>query len=151
MTVGTQLGTVRVRFFILLMPFKATVVPKDGVIDPVVPPIKGFVDRVANAIEMDPWRPAALSGEVEGEFLRQLPVKFAPELRFSLSPRRPGGENRVRRADEPVSIAAHLTLPSLRDGSLPLPLEGRRGALVTDVHAPHGYCRLSRTVASQPR
>ncbi len=36
----------------------------------------------------------------------------------------------MRGADEPVRGAAHLTLPALRDGSLPLPPEGRRGARV---------------------
>jgi len=30
---------------------------------------------------------------------------------FTLSPRRPGGEGRVRGADEPVRGSAHLTLP----------------------------------------
>jgi hypothetical protein len=57
---------------------------------------------------------------------------------FTLCPRRPGGEGKVRGADEPVRGAAHLTLPPpriksvgrrlTRDGSLPLPPEGRRGA-----------------------
>jgi hypothetical protein len=82
--------------------------------------------------------------------LRQLPAKFAPGLRFILSPRWPGGEGSPRAkvwwdgsdeppaawrgglpgrgTDEPVRGAAHLTLPSPRDGSLPLPPEGRRGA-----------------------
>jgi hypothetical protein len=32
--------------------------------------------------------------------------------------RRPGGEGRVRGADEPVRGTVHLTLPPLRDGSL---------------------------------
>ena len=36
----------------------------------------------------------------------------------------------MRGAAEPVRGLAHLTLPSLRDGPLPLPPEGRRGALV---------------------
>ncbi len=44
---------------------------------------------------------------------------------FSLSPRRPGGEGRVRGADEPVCGATHLTLP-LR-GPLPLPPKGGEG------------------------
>jgi hypothetical protein len=60
-----------------------------------------------------------------------------PALSLTLSPRWPGGEGRVRGADGPVNVAAHLTLPSLSDGSLPrvkpgagsLPPEGRRGAI----------------------
>jgi L-seryl-tRNA(Ser) seleniumtransferase len=61
--------------------------------------------------------------EDEAGFVEQL-----SELSFILSPRRPGGEGGVRGADEPVGTGAHLTLPSLRDGPLPLPPEGRRGA-----------------------
>jgi L-seryl-tRNA(Ser) seleniumtransferase len=61
-----------------------------------------------------------------------------------LSPRRPGGEGRVRGADDPVRGGAHLTLPScslssgrasrvpVGDGLLSLPPEGRRGALRDD-------------------
>jgi hypothetical protein len=56
-----------------------------------------------------------------------------PPLNFPLSPRWPGGEGRVRGAGGPGPIAAHLTLPSLRDGPLPLPPEGRRGAVVAGV------------------
>ena len=41
---------------------------------------------------------------------------------LSLSPRRPGGEGGRRAARR-----AHLTLPSLRDGPLPLPLKGGEG------------------------
>jgi len=44
----------------------------------------------------------------------------------TLSPRRPGGEGRVRAADEPVHGGAYLTLPSLRDGSLSF-LQGGEG------------------------
>jgi hypothetical protein len=39
----------------------------------------------------------------------------------------------VRGADVQNRAAAHLTLPSLRGGPLPLPPEGRRGALDTDI------------------
>jgi hypothetical protein len=38
---------------------------------------------------------------------------------FSLSPRRPGGEGKVRGANELIRGATHLILPSLRDGPLP--------------------------------
>ena len=38
-----------------------------------------------------------------------------------LSPRRPGGEGRVRGADGLSTGTRHLTLPSLCDGPLPLP------------------------------
>jgi hypothetical protein len=54
-------------------------------------------------------------------------ITRVPLKRFILSPRRPGGEGRVRGAVGPVPGAADLTLP-LR-GSLPLPPEGRRGAI----------------------
>ena len=37
-----------------------------------------------------------------------------PPLPFTLSPRRPGGEGRVRGAAEPICGAAHLTLPRRR-------------------------------------
>ena len=40
------------------------------------------------------------------------------------------GEGRVRGAAEPVCGVTHLTLPSLSAGPLPLPPEGRRGAVV---------------------
>ena len=40
---------------------------------------------------------------------------------FTLSPRRPGGEGRVRGADDAVRGAAHLTLPTLRDRAPPSP------------------------------
>jgi hypothetical protein len=52
---------------------------------------------------------------------------------FLLSPRRPGGEGRVGGACEPDGGGAHLTFPSLRDGPLPLPPEGRRGAYGLDL------------------
>src|SRR6266478_4520730 len=68
----------------------------------------------------------------------RLPVEFAStDAHFTLAPRRPGGKGRVRGADEPVCGAAHLTLPSLRDGPLPLPPEGRRGALFLAIHPSH--------------
>src|SRR6266446_8732786 len=66
---------------------------------------------------------------------------------MTLFPRQPGGEGRVRGADEPVLGTAHLTLPPLsahacvrlsdgaspmRQGPLPLPPEGRRGFLGGD-------------------
>jgi len=47
---------------------------------------------------------------------------------LALSPRWPGGEGKVRGADKGESGAAHLTLPSVGDGPLPLPPEGRRAA-----------------------
>jgi len=46
---------------------------------------------------------------------------------LSLSPRWPGGEGRVRGADERSRGATHLTLPSLRDGPLLSPLKGAEG------------------------
>src|SRR5215469_10365368 len=55
-------------------------------------------------------------------FPRSDPVSF-------LSPRRPGGQGRVRGADGLSRGTAHLTLPSLCDRPLPLPPEGRRGAI----------------------
>src|SRR6058998_162187 len=55
------------------------------------------------------------------------------DVHFILSARWPGGEGKVRGADEPVRGTAHLTLPSLRDGPLPLPPKGRRGARVADI------------------
>src|SRR5438874_324897 len=49
---------------------------------------------------------------------------------FTLSPRRPGEEGRVRGADQAVCGAAHLTLPdAVAPGPLPLPPVGRRGAV----------------------
>jgi hypothetical protein len=49
---------------------------------------------------------------------------------YTLFPRRPGGEGRVKEADEPVCTAAHLAFPRLRRGNLPLPPKGRRGAFL---------------------
>ena len=52
---------------------------------------------------------------------------------FILAPRWPGGEGRVRGAEEPFGGAAHLTFPSWRVAPLPLPPEGRRGAFLLDL------------------
>jgi hypothetical protein len=52
----------------------------------------------------------------------------ATRARFTLSTRWSGGEGRVRGAYETVWVSAHLTLLLLRNGSLPLPPEGQRGA-----------------------
>jgi hypothetical protein len=79
--------------------------------------------------------------EDEANFVVQL-ESFAEYSQANLPvvPRRPGGEGRVRGADEPIRDGAHLTLPScslssgrasrgpVGDGSIPLPPEGRRGA-----------------------
>ena len=40
-----------------------------------------------------------------------------------------GGEGWGEVGDSPAVADAHLTLPPLRDGPLPLPPEGRRGEL----------------------
>jgi hypothetical protein len=56
-------------------------------------------------------------------------------LSLTLSSRRPGGEGWVRRDDGQHRGAAHLTLPSLHDGSLPLPPGGRRGTLLAGMLA----------------
>jgi hypothetical protein len=74
---------------------------------------------------------------------------------FTLSPRRPG-EGRVREADVLIRGAAHLTLPATSHslprkrgrvrvgvGPLPLPPEGRRGALVAGIEA--NRCRQALT------
>jgi hypothetical protein len=53
-------------------------------------------------------------------------IERARNAEFTLSPRRPGGEGRVRGAGEKIHGASRLTLPTLRVG--PLPPEGRRGA-----------------------
>jgi len=52
---------------------------------------------------------------------------------FTLAPRGPGGEGRVRGAEEPFGGAAHLTFPSRRAGPLPLPPEGRGGTFVPSI------------------
>src|SRR6266481_3012178 len=70
-------------------------------------------------------------------------------LSFTLSSRRPGREGRVRRADEQGIGAAHLTLPSLRDGPLPLPPEGRRGAFL--AQSPIGAHRINRREGQRER
>src|ERR1700730_16942043 len=49
------------------------------------------------------------------------------------------GNLKMRGAAGPVRSLAHLTLPSLRDGPLPLPPEGRRGALVLAGVAGDGH------------
>src|SRR5713226_7479001 len=46
-----------------------------------------------------------------------------------------GGEGRVRWGIPERGASTHLTLPSLRDGPLPLPPEGRRGAIDSKVCA----------------
>ena len=51
----------------------------------------------------------------------QITTGLSNHHHFLLSPRRPGGEGRVRGADPPDRGATHLTLPSLHDGPLPLP------------------------------
>ena len=55
-----------------------------------------------------------------------LPPNLPPTASFlTLSPRRPGGEGRVRGADEAVCGAAHLSLPgAIAPGPLPLPPKG---------------------------
>ncbi len=69
---------------------------------------------------------------VRGKFEDRLLQRFAPKCDFDDAPFTPlpppaGGEGRVRGADEPVRGAAHLTLPSLREGPLPLPPKGGEG------------------------
>ena len=72
-----------------------------------------------------------------------LPPNLPPAASFlSLSPRRPGGEGRVRGAEEAVCGAAHLTLPgAIAPGPLPLPPKGRRGATFGCV-IQHVYIRF---------
>ena len=74
---------------------------------------------------------AGLSGEISRttpqSWRERFPVSDAPLP----SPPPAGGEGRVRGADEQVRGSAHLTLP-LR-GPLPLPPEGRRGALAAGI------------------
>jgi hypothetical protein len=57
-------------------------------------------------------------------------------LYFPLPPpaRGEGVRGGVRGADGPIHRGAHLTFPLLRDGPLPRPASGRRGAL---RDAPH--------------
>src|SRR5215472_33756 len=62
-------------------------------------------------------------------------------LRFTLFPRRPGGEGRVGGVDQVVCGAAHLTLPGARvPGPLPLPPEGWRGAVIANVSESRQTC-----------
>ena len=84
-------------------------------------------------------------GKIRALSLRKFASEISRKRRLLiLSPRRPGGEGRVRGVDEPVRGIAHLTLPPLsahacvrlsggaspmRQGPLPLPPDGRRGAL----------------------
>ena len=68
----------------------------------------------------------------------QTTTVFSKHRHFLLSPRRLGGEGRVRGADPPSRGASHLTLPPpriksvgrrlTRHRSRPLSPEGRRGA-----------------------
>jgi hypothetical protein len=53
-------------------------------------------------------------------------------LLITLSPRWPGGEGRVRGAVGQCTVLDAVTLPSLRDGPLPLPQCGR-GAILGKV------------------
>jgi hypothetical protein len=74
-----------------------------------------------------PRKRRAVRGKSRPRSCPQVPPNNPP---FTLSPRWPGGEGRVRGADEAVSGLAHLTLPgAFAPGPLPLPPEGRRGAL----------------------
>jgi hypothetical protein len=63
---------------------------------------------------------------------------------FTLSPAGRGERGRVRGAEMLARGAAHLTLPSLRDGPLPLPPEGRRGVLVGGLGAKSRSKRADR-------
>jgi len=92
----------------------------------------------------------AVPERFEDNFAEGWRGKFlANEAPLPLSPRRPGGEGRVRGADEAVRGAAHLTLPPLRDGSLPLPPGGGEGLLPQGIgrrgHQPTEILRLSGT------
>src|SRR6266446_1299976 len=84
------------------------------------------------------------SGKIRGLSSESLPAKVpVSDVYLPSPPAGRGGEGRVRGADEPVRRTAHLTLP-LR-GPLPLPPEGRRGALASRIIE----MRVERTISSQ--
>src|SRR6266700_563084 len=99
-----------------------------------------------------PYVPGLNRGRLRDSPRERLPVEFAStDARFTLAPRRPGGEGRVRGADEPVCGAAHLTLPgTVAPGPLPLPPEGRRGAFSRTPTGSRQHDRLSKAVVLQP-
>src|SRR5271165_3719478 len=76
--------------------------------------------------------PRAVGRTFKHDLCAGLPREVGPnDAPFTLSPRRPGGEGRVRGAVELVCGIAYLTLPvATATRLLPLPPEGRRGALV---------------------
>ena len=84
----------------------------------------------ASAADLPPQIPAFAQGCTGKVGATLSPRNGLSRTRFSLlSPRRPGGEGRVRGADGRICGAAHLTFPgAVAPGPLPLPPEGRRGA-----------------------
>src|SRR6266850_2572824 len=62
-----------------------------------------------------------------------------------------GGEGRVRWRIPERGAGTHLTLPSLRDGPLPLPPEGRRGAIVSKICASTKRRPATRGARGRPR
>src|SRR6266853_439624 len=80
------------------------------------------------------------SGKIRGLSSESLPAKVLVSDVYLPSP--PAGRG-GRGADEPVRRTAHLTLPL--SGSLPLPPEGRRGALASRIIE----MRVERTISSQ--
>src|SRR5215467_563698 len=79
------------------------------------------------------------------------PGKIEDRLFVSLSPRRPGGEGRVRGADVAVCGAAHLTfLAADAPGPLPLPPKGRRGALLSTAGRVTAAPAIEQATGSQP-